>query len=401
MEFEFWWLLAIPLVFAAGWLASKFDGRQALRQSRELPEAYFQGLNFLLNEQPDKAIDAFTEVVRLDPETSELHFALGNLFRRRGETERAIRIHKALVERSDLSNQQRQQALHELGQDYFRAGLLDRAEETFKQLDGGAFATEGLRQRLSIAQLVRDWPAAISLAEQLRAQLGTNETVTARRSGSLESQIAHFHCELAASALNGSDPQCATRASEHLDRALEVQGNHPRALLMRAQLQREAADYGRALKTLNQLADSEPAYVALAPQEWLAVHHEAGLDKQGRSRLENIMESRSSVDLLTALAAEREEHQGLRSALEWTREALPKSPSLSGLAHLLDMSERSGTQFPDAAIARDLVKVQAQRLGRFSCAQCGFQAKQYYWQCPGCNQWDSTEPRRREEQELK
>jgi lipopolysaccharide assembly protein B len=401
MEFEFWWLLAIPVVFAAGWFASKFDGRQALRQSRELPEAYFQGLNFLLNEQPDKAIDAFTEVVRLDPETSELHFALGNLFRRRGETERAIRIHKALVERSDLSNQQRQQALHELGQDYFRAGLLDRAEETFKQLEGGAFAVDGLKHRLSIAQLVRDWTAAIGIAQQLRAQSSSTESQVGRRSGSLESQIAHFHCELAASALNGNSAHSASQAAEHLDRALEVQGNHPRALLMRAQLQREAGDFARALKTLNQLADSEPAFVALAPQEWLAVHHKAGLDKQGRSRLETIMEARSSVDLLTALASEREEHLGLQTALDWTRLALPKAPSLSGLAHLLDMSERAGTQFPDAAIARDLVKSQALRLGKFSCKQCGFQAKQYYWQCPGCNQWDSTEPRRLEEQEIK
>jgi lipopolysaccharide assembly protein B len=172
-------------------------------------------------------------------------------------------------------------------------------------------------------------------------------------------------------------------------------------LLMRAQLQREAADYSRALKTLNQLADSEPSYVALAPQEWLAVHHEVGLDKQGRSRLEHIMESRSSVDLLTALATDGEQHQGLQFALDWTREALHKAPSLSGLAHLLDMAERAGTPFPDAAIARDLVKTQALRLGRFSCKQCGFQAKQYYWQCPGCNQWDSTEPRRLEEQEIK
>ena len=139
MEFEFWWLLGFPLFFGLGWLAARIDIKQLLSESRNLPRSYFKGLNFLLNEQPDKAIEAFIEVVRVDPETVELHFALGSLFRRRGETERAIRMHKNLLERTDLGEEQRLQALFELGQDYLRAGLLDRAEEVFlRLLDGRA-----------------------------------------------------------------------------------------------------------------------------------------------------------------------------------------------------------------------------------------------------------------------
>jgi len=133
MEFEIWWLLGIPAFFGLGWIAARIDIKQLLSESRSLPQGYFKGLNFLLNEQPDKAIDAFIEIVKFDPETADLHFALGNLFRRRGETERAIRMHQNLLSRPDLPLEQKLQAQYELGKDYLKAGLLDRAEEVFEQ----------------------------------------------------------------------------------------------------------------------------------------------------------------------------------------------------------------------------------------------------------------------------
>src|SRR5580704_13335300 len=142
MEFETWWLLSIPVFFGLGWIAARVDITQLLSESRSLPNGYFKGLNFLLNEQPDKAIDAFIEVVKLDPETTELHFALGNLFRRRGETERAIRVHQNLLKRADLPTNERDHALYELGQDFLKAGLLDRAEETFKEISVGLYAVD-------------------------------------------------------------------------------------------------------------------------------------------------------------------------------------------------------------------------------------------------------------------
>src|SRR6476620_5334603 len=136
MEFEYWWLLGFPLFFGLGWIAARIDIRHVVSESRSLPESYFKGLNFLLNEQPDKAIEAFIEAVKVDPQTVELHFALGSLFRRRGEIERAIRMHQNLVERPDLGSDQRLTALYELAQDYLKAGFLDRAEEWFLKLEG-------------------------------------------------------------------------------------------------------------------------------------------------------------------------------------------------------------------------------------------------------------------------
>src|ERR1700674_4632005 len=139
MEFEFWWLLGFPLFFAFGWLAARVDIKQLLSESRSLPLSYFKGLNFLLNEQPDKAIEAFIEVVKVDPQTIDLHFALGSLFRRQGEIDRAIRMHQNLLDRPDLPADKRQTAVFELPQVFPRSGLLDRAEELFSRLDGGPF----------------------------------------------------------------------------------------------------------------------------------------------------------------------------------------------------------------------------------------------------------------------
>ena len=144
MEFEPWMLLVFPLFFSMGWLAARMDIKQLLSESSVLPRSYFQGLNFLLNEQQDKAIEAFIEVVKVDPQTIELHFALGSLFRRRGEVDRALRMHLNLVERADLEDDKRQQALFELAQDYLKAGILDRAEELFKQLQGTPYAKPAL-----------------------------------------------------------------------------------------------------------------------------------------------------------------------------------------------------------------------------------------------------------------
>src|SRR5436189_4338673 len=152
MEFEYWWLFGIPVFFGLGWLSARIDIKHLVSESRALPRSYFKGLNFLLNEQPDRAIEAFIEVVKVDPETVDLHFALGSLFRRRGEYDRAIRMHQNLLERADLGAEQKVTALAELGQDYLKAGILDRAEEVFGRMVEGPGANEARRHLLEIYQ---------------------------------------------------------------------------------------------------------------------------------------------------------------------------------------------------------------------------------------------------------
>src|SRR5438132_11118126 len=204
MEFELWWLFGFALFFGLGWLAARIDIKQLLLESRQLPRAYFKGLNFLLNEQPDKAIEAFIEVVKVDPETIELHFALGSVFRRRGEYDRAIRMRQNLLERPDLGAEQKVIALAELGQDYLKAGILDRAEEVFKKLEKSAQSAAARRHLLEIYEQEKDWNRAIDMTRQV---------------GSDPRELAQYYCELATSEAAQSRPDAARK---HLEAALDA-----------------------------------------------------------------------------------------------------------------------------------------------------------------------------------
>src|SRR5438132_13838100 len=208
MEIELWWLLALTvLFFALGWVAARIDIKHLLRESRALPLSYFRGLNFLLNEQPDKAIESFIEVVKVDPQTIDLHFALGNLFRRQGEIDRAIRMHQNLLDRADLPTEKRQVASFELAQDFHRAGLLDRAEELFTKLDGSPFELQSQGFLLQIYEQEKDWPKAIVATKRMEA--------LAKRPYFKE--IAHYHCELAQGAMLRSQ---SVEARNEIDQAL-------------------------------------------------------------------------------------------------------------------------------------------------------------------------------------
>ncbi|OYW40231.1 MAG: lipopolysaccharide assembly protein LapB, partial [Hydrogenophilales bacterium 12-61-10] len=223
MEFEIWWLLAFPLFFVLGWLAARVDIKQVVTESRALPNSYFRGLNFLLNEQPDKAIEAFLEVVKLEPETIDLHFALGALFRRRGELDRAIRMHENLLEREGLAEEQRLRAQGELGQDYLKAGLLDRAEEVFHKLLQTPQHGVARTYLLEIYVQEKDWQKAIDAARELE-----NDT-----SKPLNADIAHFYCELALLDAARGYPDAA---AAHLQQALASNRQSVRANLMAGDL---------------------------------------------------------------------------------------------------------------------------------------------------------------------
>src|SRR4051812_13444281 len=235
VEFEYWWLLGLPLFFGLGWMAARVDIRQIVTESRALPRSYFKGLNFLLNEQPDKAIEAFIEVVKVDPETVELHFALGSLFRRRGEYDRAIRMHQNLLDRPDLASDQKLAALSELGEDYLKAGILDRAEEVFKRLEESKQSSSARGHLLEIYEQEKDWTRAIDMAKRLASESG------APRHG----DVAQYLCELAASEAAQSRPDVARR---HLEAALEVNRKCVRASLLLGDLEKDAGNIEKAIE---------------------------------------------------------------------------------------------------------------------------------------------------------
>ncbi len=389
MEIEFWWLLALPLFFALGWLAARIDIRQVVKESRALPRSYLSGLNFLLNEQPDKAIDAFVEAVRIDPQTIELHFALGSLFRRRGETERAIRIHQLLVDREDITEEQRLQALGELGQDFLKAGLLDRAEAVFVRLRGSRADALALRYLLEIYQQEKDWTKAIEAA----GALPDHESLMWR------TEVANFHCELAAGALANS---ALGEAKGHVDAALAVNPRCVRASLIRGDIFVAQGRDQDALAAWKRIENQDPVYLALAAERIMAACGRLGRLDEGQQLLRAWLDSHASIDLLDELFRWEMDQQGPKAAYDLVREELRRNPTLLGLDKLLEaaMLTVPSEQRGDIELVKQLIHGHTRKVARYRCDTCGFKARQFHWRCPACGGWETYPPRRTEEFDL-
>lgn len=393
MEIELWWLLVLPVFFALGWLAARIDIRQVMRESRRLPRSYFTGLNFLLNEQPDKAIEAFLEAARLDPETIELHFALGNLFRRRGETDRAIRVHKHLIERdaslTQLSEEQRLHALAELGQDYLKAGLLDRAEEIYLKLRGTLREEEALRNLLEIYQQEKEWHKAIAIAEQMP---GHADHVW-------QKEIAEFHCELAASDLLNGRLEAARR---RLEAALAANRRCVRATLMLGELETKVGSPDTAIGHWQAIEQQNPVYLSLAAEKMLDAYRAQGREDTGIELLRGYLERHPSIDLLDATYQAELKAHGPEAAYALVRNELRRNPTLLGLDKLLEAQvllappERRS----DLDLIKNLIHAHTRRVARYRCDDCGFKARQFHWRCPACGGWETFPPKRTEEFDL-
>ena len=389
MEFEIWWLLSIPIFFGLGWIAARIDIKQLLSESRSLPKGYFKGLNFLLNEQPDKAIDAFIEIVRLDPETADLHFALGNLFRRRGETERAIRMHQNLLLRPDLPPEQRMQAQYELGQDFLKAGLLDRAEEVFQELTETAYSIQARRALLEIFQREKEWVQAIDAAKALQNS-GT---------GNRNKQIAQFYCELAEDELVNTHPE---KALPLLETALSTDRMSVRATILTGDALVALGKPEEALATWRRVEKQSISHTVLVAQRLMEGFQSVGRPQEGISLLKSYLSETASIDLLEVLYKAVLKQEGVEAANTLVHDELRRTPTLLGLDKLL---EAQLLVVPpeireDLSFVRNLVQRYASRLSRYQCSHCGFEARQFYWQCPGCHQWETYPPKRVEEMKL-
>ena len=381
--FEYWQLLLIPVFFGLGWAAARVDMRQVVHESSALPRSYFQGLNFLLNEQPDKAIDSFLEVAKVDSQTVELHFALGNLFRRRGETERAIRMHQNLIDRADLDDAVRLHALDELGQDYLKAGLLDRAEEIFNKLIGTTFEEDAKRNLLEIYQVEKEWLKAIELAREL-PDVATQQ------------EVAEFFCELAATEIMRSKPDSARG---FLESAVQQNRKCVRASLLQGDLLLQEGQLEAAIEAWQRIEQQDPSYLALVAQRLLETYRKLERRDEGIALLSGYLERYPSLDLLDVVYQLVLESEGTEAAYRLVRAELQRNPTLLGLEKL--MSARLPLVAPevraDVEIAKTIVQGYTKRLSRYRCDNCGFKARQFYWRCPACGGWETYPPRRSEE----
>jgi lipopolysaccharide assembly protein B len=384
MDFDFQWLLiGLPVAFALGWVASRFDLKQLKRDRDESPRAYFKGLNLLLNEQQDKAIDAFIEAVQNDPDTAELHFALGNLFRRRGEFERAVRVHQHLLGRSDLRAADRDRAQLALAQDFMKAGLFDRAEEAWRALQGTAFDGDAQLALLSLYERSRDWPRAAEVARRLQSRGADN-------SGNLASRIAHYECE-GAQAADAAGKSAEAEAA--LARAHAAAPQAARPGVLSGQRLFKQGQHAAAVQVWDGLRQAHPSAFLLVAHDYVAAAHSAGLGAQAHAALSETSQQLPAVELLRALE-KLEALQGTAtpqlSQQRLTRllAHLKQHPSLSAAQGLLATPQEQWTDDAWDAL-RDAVAKSAKPLQRYRCAVCGFEAQHYFWQCPGCLSWDS------------
>lgn len=384
MNFDLQWLLlGLPIAFALGWLGSRLDLRQWKREQHDSPKAYFKGLNLLLNEQQDKAIDAFIEAVQHDPDTSDLHFALGNLFRRRGEYERAVRVHQHLVSRADLPRAERDRAQHALAQDFMKAGLFDRAEDAYKALECTAFDTEARLALLTLHERSRDWRAAVEVAQKLE------HTGTA----SFASRIGHYWCEIA---LEADARQQSVDADDALRQAREAAPNSPRPLVLAGQRAHSRGDHAQAMSLWGELLAAHPTSFNLVTREYATSALACGEQAAALERLQTLYRRAPTMDLLAAIATLDPAPEAQRRRL---LAHLQEQPTLSAAQELLRQMPTEGTPLDadETQSLRTAVSRAAKPLQRYRCAACGFEAQHYFWQCPGCLSWDSYPPQRLED----
>lgn len=391
MELDLQWLLiGLPVAFVLGWLASRMDQRQWRRDRRDGPRAYFEGLNLLLNEQQDKAIDAFIEAVQLEPDTTELHFALGNLFRRRGEFERSVRVHQHLLSRADLKPADRDRAQHALAQDFAKAGLFDRAEAAWQALRETPYDLEARLALLSLYERSRDWTQAVATATELER----------RGDGSFATRIAHYRCEQALEADAEGRREDATQA---LDEARRAAPDAPRPLLLAGQRAWQGGDAAAALVAWDALRVRDAALFALVAEDYARAAEAIGHGPQGLAALADAYAREPRLETLRALDR-LDPHPALEGPPATSAEAvgrrldhLERQPSLGAAAEALKIDSaawRDDTrQRLQAAVQRAAAPLQ-----RYRCAACGFEAHHYFWQCPGCQGWDTYPPRPLEQQ---
>ena len=381
MQDLLWFLL--PVAAAFGWFAARRSmGKPGRCSDSILGPEYIKGLNYLLNEQQDKAIDVFIRMLEVNSDTVETHLALGNLFRKRGEVDRAIRIHQNLIARSTLSNEQRTDAILELGQDYMKAGLFDRAEALFQELiENNVHLSSVLPLLLDIYQQERDWENAIAIAGQM-GFVGEQPA---------KSVIAQFYCELAENARARSDTEEAGRL---LEKAGEYNPHCARARLSSGGIARQKGDYQAALAAYEQVAESDIELLPEILDNMHACHVELGTIDGMIDYLHRAISQYAGISPVLALADIMANEKGGASAAEFIAGELGKRPSVRGLSRFIDLSlsRSEGAAHENLIILKNITDQLLENKPVYKCHDCGFCGKTLHWQCPSCKHWNTVKP---------
>ena len=377
------WLLLIPAAIAIGWLLGRRGGeiKGGAKISR-LSNTYFRGLNYLLNEQQDKALEIFLQIAEVDKETVETQFALGHLFRRRGEVDRAIRLHQNLVARTGLSEEQKTRAVLELGEDYMRAGLLDRAETLFNDLvQMGVHAPKALQQLISIYQSERDWQQAITYALKY-------EQITGEAMGE---SIAHYYCELAEKHVHEGN---LAAARDRIAAAYSSDSQCVRAGMIEGRLDLLDNNDAGAIRAFERVARHDVDYLPEVLPQLMECYERRNELMRARGFLQEVIEQYAGVTPLLALTDLIERDEGAMAAQEFLAKQLLQRPSVRGEAVLLEKAVANPGDAPVETL-KTLKQITDQLLVRsanYRCVNCGFGARAHHWQCPSCKHWGSVKP---------
>ncbi len=377
--------LLLPIAALSGW----WIGRRGNVRSKSgdfasppISSEFFKGLNYLLDEQPDQALEVFIRMSEADSETIEIQFALANLFLRRGETDRAIRIHQNLMARPMLSHDQRRKALYELGLDYMRAGLLDRAESLFHELSGDfQYSAPSRRQLLDIYQQEKEWEKAIEVARQLNG----------KRDKSYSPVIAHYYCEMAEQTMKAGE---LGKAEKMLSRAFSEDRNCVRASLLEAEVAEKQQKTKQAIRAYRRVETQDAEYLPLIIEPLHKCYEQLGQQEEYLQYLRFLSSKEQSISLVIALSQQMSEHGMTHQAITMLHESLRNRPSLRALDHLLELrgSDDSVSHSAELNALHEVVHMLLEDKPVYRCGYCGYTTRTLQWQCPGCKHWGTIKP---------
>jgi lipopolysaccharide biosynthesis regulator YciM len=378
------WLLYILIVVAIGsgwWLGRRERGKK----SNSITPNYYQGLNHLLNEEPDRAVATFIDDLEVNPDTLETHLALGGLLRRRGDIEKAVVVHENILHRASLDKESTEQVQLELARDYLLAGLLDRAEELSTKLSdvGSSVKSEGLKITLEIYEREKEWSQAIEVAKML---------AIGDKSEEYEKAISHYYCEIADDLLTRNYNEEARIA---VTQAIGHDANNPRASLIHGRVDINELRFDDAIRVLQRISHQDPVYVPES-LEALATAYE-GSDKSSdifRAYLTTCLDVTPSISIVLTIAGSIRDELGDDAVARFVADHLKKNPTIRGLTRLIDLhiNNTHGAARQNLSILRSFTEALVADKPAYRCNSCGFEGKKMRWHCPSCKDWATIKP---------
>ncbi len=386
MENEIWILLLpiilLPVFFAMGWFAARVDMKTVLKQAKTVPGGFYKSLDALVDRNSGKAARELAEVIDQQPQSYDLNLTLGKLYRQRGENDKAINMHQALLDSPDTVGDKRERVLFELGLNYQSAGLVDRAEQIFTGLQNGNMAKEARQVLLSIYQQDRDWEKAIETAQLLSHDEQTYQF-----------EIAQFYCELAQAALFQSDFDTARR---HVHNALNANKKCTRANMILGDIEQKQGHYAAAVEAYTAIEKQNHAYLSMVGERLYDAYDALGKPQEGLSVLIGYMHTFPQLDLINVIYDKSLLLNGEAAANQTAADLVRKKPDLNGVYRLLGL-QLSGLPpewKADADMMRAIIGRQLQKAVMYRCRNCHFKSQVFFWHCPACNKWETFTPNR-------